>query len=108
MFKIMGSKIFLTRGDSAFIDIQIKNSDGTDYEWNAGDQLLMTVKASTSSKEVLFQHALVDGTIEIKPEDTENLNYGDYVYDCQLRTYSGVTQTFITPSLFRVLEEVTY
>lgn len=108
MFKIVGNKIYLTRGDSAFIDIQIKNADGTDYQWTPGDQLLMTVKESTSSKEILFQHSLVDGTIEINPEDTENLEYGDYVYDCQLRTSGGVTQTFITPSLFRVLEEVTF
>ena len=108
MFKIMGTKIFLTRGDSAFIDLTIKNTDGTDYEMQPGDQILLTVKKTTSDKDVIFQRTLADGVIEIRPTDTEGLPFGDYVYDCQLRTYDGITQTFITPSLFRVLEEVTY
>lgn len=108
MFRVIGNKIYLTRGDSAFLDIQVKNPDGTDYILAAGDQLLMTVKDSTSSETTRFQHTIVDGTVEILPQDTENLPYGDYVYDCQLRTYSGVVQTFIPPSLFRVMEEVTF
>lgn len=108
MFKIMGTKIFLTRGDTAFIYLAIKNSDGTDYTMQPGDQLLLTAKKTTNDKEVLFQRALVNGVIEIQPADTENLPYGDYVYDCQLRTYDGITQTLITPSLFRILEEVTF
>lgn len=108
MFRIIGTKIFLTRGDTALIDIKILNMDGTEYELKAGDQVLFTVKKNAKDEAVLFQKTPVDGIIKISPVDTDNLRFGDYVYDCQLRTYDGITQTFIPPSLFRVMEEVTY
>lgn len=108
MFRIIGTKIFLTRGDTALIDIKILKMDGTEYQPTAGDQVLFTVKKNARDEAVLFQKTPVDGIIEISPSDTEHLPFGDYVYDCQLRTYGGITQTFIPPSLFRVMEEVTY
>jgi hypothetical protein len=37
MFKIDGTKIKLTRGDVAFIEITAKNEDGTDYNFKAED-----------------------------------------------------------------------
>jgi hypothetical protein len=108
MFKIIGAKIFLTRGDTAFIDIKILRMDGTEYQLKAGDQVLFTVKKNARDETVLFQKTPVDGIIKISPADTDHLRFGDYVYDCQLRTYDGIVQTFIPPSLFRVTEEVTY
>lgn len=108
MFKIIGTKIFLTRGDTALIDIKILRMDGTEYQLKAGDQVLFTVKKNAKDNDVLFQKAPVDGIIEISPADTDHLRFGDYVYDCQLRTYDGMTQTFIPPSPFKVMEEVTY
>lgn len=105
----MGNKISLTRGDTAFISIEMKNRDGTSYVMKEGDQVIFTCKESTYSPGILFQKALrPDGTIEISPEDTRHLPYGDYVYDCELRRYGGEVQTFIPPSLFTVCEEVTF
>lgn len=108
MLKVMGTKIWLTRGDSAFLQLTIMNEDGTPYEMQDGDIVLFTVKRSVNDKDLLFQKRMDNGVVEITPEDTENLAYGDYVYDCQLKTFEGIVQTFITPSQFRVLEEVTY
>lgn len=108
MFKIIGTKIFLTRGDTALISIKILRVDGAEYQLKAGDQVLFTVKKNARDEAVLFQKTPVDGIIEISSADTAHLRFGDYIYDCQLRTYDGITQTFIPPSLFRVMEEVTY
>lgn len=55
MFKIIGAKIFLTRGDTAFIDIKILRMDGTEYQLKAGDQVLFTVKKNARDETVLFQ-----------------------------------------------------
>lgn len=108
MLKIVGTKIYLTRGDSAEIAVHIKKPDGTDYTPSESDQCLMTVKRATSDKQAVFQHRIVDGLLTITPEDTQELAYGDYYYDCQLKTAAGTVRTFIPPSLFRVMEEVTF
>lgn len=108
MLKIVGTKIYLTRGDSAEIAVHIKKPDGTDYTPNDDDECLMTVKKTTGDKKCVFQKTITDGEVSIEPSDTADLAYGDYYYDCQLKTAGGSVQTFIPPSLFRVMEEVTF
>ena len=43
MFKIENKQIHLTRGDIANIGITVKNEDGTDYEFKAGDVVRFTI-----------------------------------------------------------------
>ena len=108
MIKIRGNAIYLTRGDSADITIAITNSKGNAYDMQDGDTIAFTVKRTTTDKDALISKTADDGVIHLVPGDTESLGYGDYVYDCQLTTADGRVCTFIVPTLFRVLEEVTY
>ena len=46
--------------------------------------------------------------ITINPEDTEDLEFGCYVYDVQMTFASGSVKTLVKPAKFFVGGEVTY
>lgn len=64
------------------------------------EQLYFTVKTDTNSNKVLFQKRKNEGIelgedgyyhITIESEDTNNLDYGTYVYDIQLKSTNPKT-----------------
>ena len=44
----------------------------------------------------------------IEPDDTEGLDFGNYVYDIQVTWAGGVVKTLVGPARWRLTEEVTY
>lgn len=111
MFKVSKSgTIQLTRGDSAGIDLVITDSKtGLPYEIKEDDMITMTLRKEPCKETPILFEKKVTGTnkIYIKPEDTFNLCYGNYVYDVQLVNAVKDVYTVVPPSLFRVLPEVT-
>ena len=107
MLKLGRNKIYLTRGDSAVLKVEILDINGDVYTPLETDEVYMTLRKTPRGDEI-FRHTIQDGLLVIDPEDTAGLPYGNYVYDCELRTATGFVQTFIPASLFRVMEEVTY
>lgn len=106
MFKIEGTTIYLTRGDSAEFNINIVGADGNSYELQEGDLVEFTIKEDVYSSEALIYKT---GTnIVIEPSDTSEMRYGTYVYDVQVTLSDGTVDTIIPPSEFRVLSEVTF
>jgi len=118
MFKISKTKIFITRGDSAYIDIGIMNSDGSEYEFHDGDTVQAQVRTIANTGDLLVDASLENGKIyiddngvitwHISPEDTRDLDVGTYSYDIQLVTATGDVFTFIVASPFKVTDEVTW
>ena len=108
MFKVINNKIYLTRGDSASFVPSVTDDSGNAYTIQADDTVIMTVKKTTSDTAYLFQKNLINSEFAIKPADTEALDYGDYVYDVQLTMANGYNDTIIPPTLFRIMEEVTF
>ena len=107
MFKIEYGKIFITRGDSAAFDIQVRQPDKrTIYELSDGDVLTFTVKASDTEIEYLLQKT--GQIIHIDPVDTQKLAYGRYLYDVQLTFADGTINTIIPPTPFIVCNEITF
>ena len=108
-------RIALIRGDIDYERFLITDREGnpTDVDF---DEIYFTVKKNTKVVNVLFQKKLSDNEIEklgtgdyqvkIDPEDTNNLPYGDYVFDIQLVYQDLIKKTF--PGIFAVLDEVTY
>ena len=108
-------RIALIRGDIDYERFLVKDKDGnlTDVDF---DDVHFTVKKSTKDHTVLFQKKLSAGTIEklgvgdyqvkINPEDTNNLNYGDYVFDFQVSYQNEIKKTFV--GKFVIDDEVTY
>lgn len=100
----------LTRGDTADFSISVQNEVSKDsYEIQVGDTLRFTVKESSEDADIVIQKVLNGlDSFTIEPNDTKNLECGDYVYDVELTTESGDVYTIIPPSRFTIMEEVTW
>lgn len=111
--KIFGTSISMIRGDSESITISLKDNNGDSLYFEDGDTLFLTVKDSINTDIITLQKIVNtfqdnQAIIEIKPEDTKNLKFKDYVYDIQLNKISGYVKTIIPPSKFTIEGEVTY
>lgn len=107
MLTIQRKNIFLTRGDTAIITLNIYYANNAAYD-STKDRVVLTVKKSTTDKAKVLQKTAVNGVITISPADTKNLDYGDYVYDVQITTVAGDVCTIVTPHRFRIEEEVNF
>ena len=83
-----------TRGDTHSFRFQRKDANEEVIQ-SRPDYMWFTVKKNDKTKDVLIQKTLGNGItfdeefyyhVLIKPEDTRNLGYGDYVYDIQVQT----------------------
>ena len=112
MLKISGTKILLTRGDSAYVTLTINDQNGDPYELMDGDVVKCQVRTKPNIGELIIDGNVsqdVDGNIvwHILPTDTKDLDVGKYWWDAQLETAGGDVFTFITSSLFKITDEVT-
>lgn len=111
MLKISDTKIYLTRGDSAYITLQIINN-GKPYTLHEGDIISCQVRNRPNDGDLLFkgQIDIVRDEIvwHIRPEDTKHAEVGTYYYDAQVETANGDVFTFITSSVFKLTDEVTF
>lgn len=109
MLRITNEAVILTRGDSADLEVNIYDINGSKYELQTGDVLVFTMKINCMSDVILIQKDISsDSTIHLAPEDTNLLSYGDYVFDVQLTTAGGDVYTVIPPHAFIIGKEVTF
>lgn len=106
--KVNGTSISMTRGDSETITVSCEARP-----FVTGDILTFTVRKTVFEKKKIVKEVTEfteegKAIIEIKPEDTNGLGFGGYVYDIQLEDESGTVTTIIKPSRFVVEQEVTY
>ena len=100
--------IYLTRGDSAYLTVVVKNGDKL-YQPVEGDVLHFSVKKDVDDVGYVIHKVFhVGNAIVINPEDTKEQDFGKYVYDVQLSTANGDVFTIVEPSLFYIKEEVTH
>lgn len=114
MVNICGRNIKITRGDSAYIKLEIKIKNRDDYVLTENDRVFFTLKKDLLKKEYIFQKELSANNydddslyIYIEPKDTYNLDFGNYFYDVQLNVDNKDVYTIIPTSIFEVLPEVT-
>jgi hypothetical protein len=88
--RINGKDIYVTRGDSQVITIIHYDEDHNPVEFISGqDTVYFTVKTSAQTVQKAFQKTIINFTLEgeavvqIDPEDTKDLRFGQYVYDVQ-------------------------
>ena len=104
--------IAMTRGDSESLSVQC-----TTDPFDAGDTVTFTVREDAEG-DILLQKVVTDfvggvAVIGISPEDTQNIEFGDYVYDVQAKWAEGTVLTLIPPKPgrlpnFTLTEEATY
>lgn len=100
MHSIDGTDITLTRGDSLFIQLELKRN-GEPYIPDPEAHIRFAMKAKYKDPDtsvVLTKNIPVDTLIlEIDPADTKELAMGKtYVYDIQLTDENGSVDTFIS------------
>lgn len=89
MLKIDNNSITLTRGDSAELELTITDANGDAYDYS-GDTVKFGVKRrATDTTPAMLVKEFEDGKITFNPEDTANMEYGDYLYDVQLEHTTG-------------------
>lgn len=108
MLKVEGSDIYLTRGDSAYLVIDITLQDGSKYISEPGDVLVFNIKRTYDSEEYILQKTVEDFIVNIEPEDTDSISYGTYWYDVELTTAEEAKFTVVGPARFILREEVTF
>ena len=110
MFKIekMNNKITLTRGDHADLKVLLSDELGDTYEMKKGDYLTFTMKKNIYDKTISLKKTTFDTpVINFVKADTNELSFGEYIYDIQLTTADEEVFTVIPPSIFVVGEEIT-
>lgn len=108
MLKIEEGKIYLTRGDTAYLQVAISLDDGSAFVAHEGDTLTLSMKKDLKDTAYVLQKVVAaNEVINILPEETKGLECGKYVYDIQLNTSIGEVFTIVAPSGFYLREEVT-
>jgi hypothetical protein len=107
-YNVSGTTITLTRGDTFMALVAIADSDGNAYTPINGDSIRFAMKSSYEDAEPLLVKEIPIDTMKLilDPEDTENLAFGQYVYDIQLTKVTGEVDTFITKAKIKITEEV--
>lgn len=111
--KVNGKKLKMVRGDSEAITVKLTNAAGELMPLVPGDTVYFTVKDSAYTEVKLLQVVVTEfeegvALITIRPSDTKQLPFREYVYDVQVIFADGTVKTVIPSSPFIVAEEVTY
>ena len=100
------NNILITRGDTATIDISIKDETGQEYTLQAGDVLLFSVKRLPIASNPVIEKSFTNKQLILTSAVTDSLSFGTYKYDITLITAAGDVCTFINYCNFIVGEEV--
>ena len=110
--QVIKQNIWITRGDSGYISLDINPVDkyGDAYELTDDDTISIQVRKEPNGGELMFTADIVrDGEIfwHIKPADTAEQPVGAYVWDGQVVLANGDVFSFVPVSDFHIVDEVT-
>ena len=116
MFEIVNdNEIRLTRGDSFESEIEIYN-EGNPWTPASGDTVKFYVKHAAMNvsktaykdEELVIEKTVPNATLTLKldPPDTEELDFGRYVYDVEVTLANGTVDTILNNKNFIILPEV--
>ena len=115
MYSIKGTTITLTRGDTFITNISLKRGTTT-YTPTSGDTVRFALKSpdmnarktAWADDTVLINKDIPISTMQLKlePEDTKELDFGQYRYDMQITFANGDVDTFIENAVFIINPEV--
>ena len=102
--------IGLVRGDSMWCTISLTDSNGDPYIPDPNDSIRFALKRSPHDpdEDILLIKEIDPTTLELRidPQDTKDLEFGDYSYDIEITLNNGFRDTFIGPCKFKLLEEI--
>ena len=104
------------RGDTKVFKFKITDKNGEKLNLTSTDKLYMTVKKDVNSNTVIFQKRIGNGIefkddgyyyVTILPSDTSELSYGQYGYDIEIKTGTGIVKTLVVGTI-TLTEEYTF
>jgi hypothetical protein len=107
MLKIDGLKIYLTRGDSAALNLKLSGAVLSEQ-----DEVVLTVKKSPAASRLIRKHPAAGSAYPkyrfvFTPEDTKNLPFGSYQWDIRINLANGGIYTPPAfPQLFYIGEVI--
>ena len=75
--------ITLTRGDTAVLELELKDGEGNDYDYSS-DVVKFGVKRNAHDLECVLEKTVEDGKVSLAPQDTASMEFGDYLYSVRL------------------------
>lgn len=96
------------RGDTKKFKFKLQDKQEQPLNLTSTDKLYLTAKKDSNSNTVLFQKTIGNGIqleedgyyhVTINPDDTNQLPYGSYGYDIQIKTADGKTKTLIVATI---------
>lgn len=115
MYKVEGTTIYLTRGDSLFLQLSLRKHRAP-YTPDSADVIRFALKRNIlnpNRSDFIDSTPLISKTIpndtlvlELEPSDTKNLGFGEYVYDIEITFANGDVDTFIADAKFVLTREV--
>lgn len=110
MFNIIDNKIYLTRGDSATLGVDIVDDEGEPYTPKIDEYIVFTLKRiSSQCKQLIvkeFEDVDNEYVITLTQADTIDLSFGVYYYDVALIDGEGNVYTIIPPTEFEIMEVI--
>ena len=110
MFKINGTTMYLTRGDTLDVTVTILNADGSVYTPVTGDQVRFAVKSTYKDQRTILNVDIPTDTLRLRVESDDTKKFTarkePYVYDIQLTKEDGTVDTFIDCAQLYITEEV--
>lgn len=108
MLKVSRNKITLTRGDTAYLQLLLTDENGNAYTPVEGDKIYFRLKKSALLGLLLLEKEVYTDTmtLELKPEDTARLDFGNYRYEIELVTEAGEHFTVIENAPIEITAEL--
>lgn len=113
MIRIDKTNVSITRGDSAYIQFNLRDVSGNTLVLTNMDVVRCQVRDSSEDGDLIFEGEVLrdyvnnKATWHIKPSDTNDLDIGTYYWDAQVEFSNGDIFTFVDVSKFNVLPEIT-
>ena len=105
MFIIEDDVLYLTRGDTAYLNVALQDADGEALDGTAA--ITFSCKKNVKDENYAFQcFCNYPEQIKIEPEQTKELEYGKYLYDIQVTMDNGDIFTIVSGPIY-IKEEIT-
>jgi hypothetical protein len=95
------NNIYLTRGDSATLELTIYDDEGEIYTPTENDVIVLTIKTNVNNVEYKLRKTFENLQLIITPQESARFNFGEYLFDIRLIN-DTLTDTFICDGVFTI------
>ena len=104
--KIKGKNIVHTRGDTAVLRLNL-SVDGEPFPLRSGDVATFSVKKNLKDSDYVYRKVAENGMFVFRQGDTQNVPFGNYWYDIEVKLQEGQVVTVAGPALYQLTADVT-